>query len=105
MNLPGDSRSGGVTPEPDEPETAAGAEAGPDRAAETGPDRAAETGPDRAVETGRAARQRAVRHRLAESIAEGLLPETTGDERHWGDGEQGYSAAWYAENRPPHHDR
>lgn len=47
---------------------------------------------------------RTARHRLAEEIASGLLPETTGDERDDGD-RGGYSAAWYAENRPPHHDR
>lgn len=101
MNLPGKSPSGEAKRPTGSGATEGEREQDP-AAAETPADAADRDRPDSAGTTGK----RSARHRLAESIAEGLLPTTTSDERgDWGDGDGGHSAAWYAENRPPHHDR
>jgi hypothetical protein len=103
MNLPGDRQSG-------EPPATAPANASAERGC-TDNDagrHAATAGADQDAATGSAdqdAAAAAARHRLAQQIAEDLLPESADDERQWGDRDNSYSAAWYAENRPPHHDR
>ena len=101
MNLPGDRHSGDASSpaEPTDPDPAANDPTDRDAAEEpTDPDPAPSEPSDRDAAARRA------RHRMAERIAEGLLPETSADERDERD-RGGYSASWYAENRPPHHDR
>lgn len=102
MNLPGDRQSGDASSDATDDASAASA-----LAHHTSADGAADGKAPDATETtvNDPANTVAERRRLARQIAEGLLPESAGDERNWGDGDSAYGAAWYAENRPPHHDR